>query len=37
METLITINTLNCRLSNRGDNIDKMFSETGLATPGKRL
>jgi hypothetical protein len=34
---LITINTLNCRSSNRGDNINKVFSETGLAAPEKRL
>jgi hypothetical protein len=37
MEILIIINTRNCRLSYRGDNIDKVFSEAGLATPEKRL
>jgi hypothetical protein len=37
MEILIIINTPNYRLSNRGDNIDRMFSEKGPATPEKRL
>jgi hypothetical protein len=37
MEILIIINTLNYGLSNTGDNINKVFSETGLAAPEKRL